>query len=209
MLDAIADDELLRRSIAGDHASLDELLTRCAPELRRRLQGRISPRWQAVLSDDDVLQQTYADAIEDIQRLEARGMPAFVNWLAALAERNLVDAIREFEADKRGGDRRQVLAVPTDDSFVALHELLAIDSSTPSRGAARRELRSVLERALERLPDDYRRVVDLYDLQGQPIEAVAQSMGRSPGACFMLHARALSRLREQLGTGSKFFSGSS
>jgi RNA polymerase sigma-70 factor (ECF subfamily) len=48
------------------------------------------------------------------------------------------------------------------------------------------------------LPEDFREVIVLRNLEGLPHEAVARRMGRSPGAVRMLWVRALARLREEL-----------
>jgi DNA-directed RNA polymerase specialized sigma24 family protein len=54
------------------------------------------------------MQQTYTDAILDIHQLLACTEEAFAAWLHTLARRNLFDAIRLLEAEKRGGQRRRV-----------------------------------------------------------------------------------------------------
>jgi RNA polymerase sigma factor (sigma-70 family) len=63
-----------------------------------------------------------------------------------------------------------------------------------------------MEGALRQLPPDYEKVIRLYDLAGKSPAEVAQEMGRSQGAVFMLRARAHDRLREVLGSSSQFFS---
>ena len=63
-----------------------------------------------------------------------------------------------------------------------------------------------MDRALERLPADYSAAIRQMDLEGLPAHAVAERMKRSPAAVYMLVGRARERLRELLGTASKFFS---
>ena len=55
-----------------------------------------------------------------------------------------------------------------------------------------------LAEVLGRLPDDYREVIVLRNLEGLSHEEVARRMGRSIGAVRMLWVRALSRLRREL-----------
>jgi RNA polymerase sigma-70 factor (ECF subfamily) len=58
----------------------------------------------------------------------------------------------------------------------------------------------VVERALARLPDDYREVF-LLPYRGElPFEEVAQRLGRSVNAARKLWARALERFQEEMGT---------
>jgi RNA polymerase sigma-70 factor (ECF subfamily) len=53
----------------------------------------------------------------------------------------------------------------------------------------------VLADRLAQLPDDYREVLVLRNLQGLPFEEVAERMERSVGAVRMLWLRAIEKLR--------------
>jgi DNA-directed RNA polymerase specialized sigma24 family protein len=77
------DDELLERARAGSNEALAELLERHGPAVRAGLRGMIPARWRSLLSEDDVMQQTYADAALGLDRFESRD--AFQGWLAAQA----------------------------------------------------------------------------------------------------------------------------
>ncbi len=103
-----SDDELLQQACEGDEAALGKLLDRHTPELRRVVAGKLSTRWQSLLSEEDVLQETFTDAFLDIDQFKPGPDSAFLAWLTTLATRNLLDAIRMLEADKRGGRVRRV-----------------------------------------------------------------------------------------------------
>lgn len=118
------------------------------------------------------------------------------------------DALRSLEAHKRGGSRKRAGEGHSGDSLLALVELLSASGSTPSGHAAANETRAVLEQSIADLPEAYRRVVQLYDLDGEPVERVAEAMNRSPGAVFMLRARAHHQLRELMGATTEYFSDS-
>ena len=197
---ASSQDELLRRAHGGDRDALAELLKMCGPTLRPALTGKIPSRWQSLLSVDDVMQQAYTDAFLDIHDFEATVTESFLAWLTKLATNNLLDAIRALEAEKRGGKRRRIDVQPGQDSFQALHEHLvgATTSTTPSRKAMRAEADDALRCALRRLPEIYRQVVQLHDLEGRPIDEVAATIARSVGASYLLRIRAHRRLRELL-----------
>jgi RNA polymerase sigma-70 factor (ECF subfamily) len=201
-----ADTELLARAVNGEPAALELLLTTHGPTVRKSLAGRIPGRWRSVLSEDDVMQQTYADAFRDIRRFAAQTKGAFGAWLTQVARRNLLDAVKMLEADKRGGERRQVHAVGSDESYCDLYEVLQVDSATPSRIVARQEAKASLMTALKAIASDYRQVVILYDLEQRTAQEVAEAIGRSRGAMFMLRARAHDRLRNAMGDSSAFIS---
>ena len=56
----------------------------------------------------------------------------------------------------------------------------------------------MLAEVLARLPDDYREVIVLRNLEGLSHEEVAARMGRGVGAVRMLWVRALARVRKEV-----------
>ncbi len=198
---------LVDRARAGDRVALGDLLQQHGPKIRRILRGAIPKRWQALLSIDDVLQQTYLDAFLDIGDFAGSRPEAFEGWLSTMARRNLHDAIRMLSAEKRGGDRTRLTQAMSDESFVSLFELTGGTQSSPSRTARKGEIRTFIQDALYRLPPDYRQAVVLFELEGLGAERVAEVLNRSTGAVYMLRARALDRLASILGPASKYLSG--
>ncbi len=201
---AESDAQLVERAVRGDRQALADLVERHAEDARRSLGIAIPTRFQSTLSLDDVMQQAYTDAVLGIGRFEHRGDGSFSAWLAALARNNLLNAIRMLDTDKRGGGRGH--AVVDDSSFVQLFEAVGGVSATPSRDVATREAKSAVEASIDRLPELYRNVVRMYDLEERPVGAIAEELGRSAGAIYMLRARAHRMLAELLGTASRYLS---
>ena len=199
-----SDQDVLRQATCGDRQALVGLLEAHTPAVCQQLSGKIPRRWQAVLSVDDVMQQTCADAFLGIRRFVPRGGGSFAAWLSTIAKRNLLNALEMLEAEKRGGGRRRIGPVGRDESLVELYDLLSAGATTPSRHAARHEAHGALERAIRQLPEAYRRAVEMYDLEGRPIEEVAEALQRSPGAVHMVRARAHLRLRTVMGSASEY-----
>jgi RNA polymerase sigma factor (sigma-70 family) len=141
-----------------------------------------------------------------VERFRPQGEGAFRAWLTQIAENNLRDAIKSLERAKRPDPRKRVHGPPGQESFVALVEVLGVTHSTPSQKVVATEFADEIEKALDQLPPDYARVIRMYDLECRPAAEVAAALGRSPGAIFMLRARAHDRMREVLGSGSRFFS---
>ena len=201
------DSGLLKRAQGGDRSALTRLLEQEGPRVRQGLAGKIPSAWQSVLAIDDVMQQTYADAFLDIHQFRPQGRGSFHSWLATLAGNNLQDALRTLRAKKRGDGWHRVAAANPDDSMSSLLDWISSGGPTPSSYAARQEACSLLRGAIERLSESYRAVVEMYDLQGLPVEEVAGLMGRSIGAVFMMRARAHQRLAEKMGRASQFLTG--
>lgn len=198
-----ADDSLLRLAVSGNTEALGELLERTALQIRREI--RIHNVWMSKLDADDVMQVTFLEAVLYIRRFDPDRSGSFSGWLLRIAENNVRDLTRLLGRQKRPPPERQVHPTP-EDSCHELIETLTATSQTPSRTVSLQESRELMELAISRLPRDYRRVVELYDLKSIPIEQVAETLNRSPGAVYMLRARAHDRLREILGSESRYFS---
>lgn len=186
-----------------DESSLERLIRTHEDELGARL-GREMPRRHAgVLSVEDVLQQTWIDASLGFETLVSRSDRAVRAWLWSIARRNLIDAIRMLDAERRGGGRRM-----TPLRSIGSGSLRWFARSTPSRRPRALERNRALYDAIGELPERYRRVVEGFDLQGRAMGEIASELGTSPGAAYMMRARAHRVLRERLGRASLFFSGS-
>jgi RNA polymerase sigma-70 factor (ECF subfamily) len=72
---------------------------------------------------------------------------------------------------------------------------------TPSDEAIEREEDEALQRALSRLPEDYRRVILLRHHEGRSLEEIGQLMQRSAEAVRKLWARAIERLQDEIEIG--------
>lgn len=200
------EDELLQQACAGDEEALGKLLELHTPELRCVVTRKLSAKWQSLLSEEDVLQQTFIDAFLDIHQFNPGPDSAFLAWLTTLATRNLYDAIRMLEADKRGGTVRRVTPGASDKSYARLMGELEGTATTPSGHAARDEARAALEQAIGQLPDHYRRVIQIYDLEERPLAEVAVAVGRTRGATAIMRHRAIRMLGEIMGTASQYMS---
>ncbi|MCG3126479.1 MAG: hypothetical protein CHACPFDD_01315 [Phycisphaerae bacterium] len=187
----------IQRAIAGDGAALERLLEATGGGVRAQMAPLMPERWRAVLTLDDLMQQTYLDVFLAIRRFEPGGGTAFEAWVVTIARRNLHDAVRLLEAEKRGGGLR-VDAV-SGSEYERLFGLVSDGSLTPSRLVAAQELQVMLRGAVSQLPALHREVVERVDLEGEEVGAVAGRVGRTRGAVYMLRARAHRWLREILG----------
>src|SRR5262245_57759517 len=193
-----ADRDLLTRAVAGDSAALGELLRRHERGLRSALDTRIPARLRSQTATDDLLQITFADAIRSVPTAHFESLDEFAAWLHRIALHNLDDAIRAFDADKRGGGRAIASLDAQASSQALVADLIAADGPSPSRQIRAAEAAAILHSTLADLPEDYQSVVRMYDLEGRSIDDVAAAVGRSPGAVHLLRARAFRRLREAL-----------
>jgi RNA polymerase sigma factor (sigma-70 family) len=174
-------------------------LAECEAALENWLEQRISPRWRSLLSPQDVLQQTYIDALLVVRRQGEPSEGRLQPWLRAIARNNLIDAIRGLSSETAGGRARRVSnQADPDESHIELWEQVTSHGTTPSRAANRQEAKQKLVEAMHQLPAAYRTIVQRYDLDGESVETVAGSLGCSVGAVYMRRQRALKLLQKWL-----------
>jgi RNA polymerase sigma factor (sigma-70 family) len=171
-------EELLPRAVSGDRQALTGLLEAVAPEVRAILSAELEPVWQPQIDLDDLLQTTYLEAFLRIRQFRS-GPWAVKSWLLQIGRNNLRDAIRELSRAKRPDPRARVQHLDND-SHHELLDLLSASTTTPDGRAARQELVDLLKSAMQTLPGSYRRVVEMFDLEGRPVHEIGPgAVGRS------------------------------
>jgi len=188
-----AEVDLVERLRAGDASALEQLMEQCAPRVYRVAFGITRSHADA----EEVVQDVFLTLFRKIESFEGRS--ALGTWLyrvaanAALIKRRgkraeievkLEDHLPAFKADgHREGDR-------------AL--LLADWSQTPERELLSGEAREILEQGLALLPDHYRAILVLRDVEEVSNEEVAEMLGESVASVKSRLHRAGMALREVL-----------
>lgn len=132
---------------------------------------------------DDCYQEIREKVFRALPRFDPEGEATVRTWILTIAHRHLVDRYR------RRRIRGQVLP---------LGEHTATDPDASDVAQAREGLLR-LERALERLPMDQRRIVVLHHVHGLPLEAVAAEEGVPLGTVKSRLHRARARLATWIG----------
>jgi len=194
--------ELIRRARDGDREALAVLLERYREFVRLVVHGRARGRLRARLDSSDMIQETLLHAAKNIQQFEGSAEEELRAWLGRIAEREVIHQMRRhLGAEKRAVAKEQPL-VPADDSASGRDpgpdQRLGKMPSSPSMALMRKERALLLSGALSRLPDDYREVLRLRNLEGLEFPEIAVRLQRSAGAVRVLWVRALRKLREEL-----------
>jgi RNA polymerase sigma-70 factor (ECF subfamily) len=175
-------------------------LARFRPWLVLLARTQLAGRLGAKLDASDVAQQALLEACRALPQFRGSTEAELIAWLRAILAGVLGDVFRRYHGTQARDPAREVsLEAELDASSRRLGELLADTGPSPSAEAARHEQGVLLADALSRLPDDYREVIVLRNLEGLSHEEVAARMGRAVGAVRMLWLRALSCLRHELG----------
>jgi RNA polymerase sigma-70 factor (ECF subfamily) len=200
--------ELIEQARAGDRASLQQLLWDHYNQLVAFLAPRLTGNLQRMVAVEDVIQETFIQAIRDIGKCQANTQPSFAAWLSAIAEHRLHDIIKGLHRQKRGGDWRQVEGFVGGSAgrLVELVELISDHGSTPGRALTRHEATHAIRIGIAALPEDQRQAIRLRYLEGKSVEETSAMLGRTAAAVNGLVRRAKEALRSTLLESSRWMS---
>lgn len=192
---------LLDRALAGSKSSLGRLMGLYSAYLKYVASSRMDDRLRRRVSASDVVQESFYEAHRDFSRFRGDSPEQFVGWMRRILVNNLMRVVeRNLVAAKRDV-RREVsldrLRRGVEQSSWRFSALLASDEETPSTDLRRQETQTAMAAVLAKLPEDYRRVIRLRNIEGLSFADVAEQMDRTSGAARMLWLRALEQLRAE------------
>jgi len=177
---------LLLEARTGSEQALNRLFEQCGERLLSFIRLRMGRQLRARMESGDLLNATLLRAFRGFDSLEARNTSSLMAWLARIAESEIRDQADHLKAQRRDAGREVAL-----DSGSA--ELVARLRSQTSR-LVLSESRLRLERAIGQLPEEYREIVLLRQYEELGFKEIGARLGKSPDACRMLLARAMTAL---------------
>lgn len=183
------DQILIQAFRGGDESALKALFVRHEPRLRGILGQRLPVSMRRKLSVDDILQETWLTAYTRIFDFEAAHDGSFKAWIEQIAVFKLREQIRRYRNTAKRGAADEVTRGARPDTV-----LFAGSGPSPSEAAIGEELRLKAVRALRELPDDYRTVIELVQVEQLTLRDAGERMGRSREAMKKLYGRALAKL---------------
>jgi len=183
---ALPDEEIVRRVRAGDSAVFEILM--------RRHNQRVYRAVRAVVKDEadveDVMQQAYINAFTHLHQFEERSQ--FSTWLIRIA---LHEAFGRRRKTQRAETTTARNGSDVDADRGEFMDALTSPSADPERQAYAQELHRVLEAAVDALPESYRTVFMLRDIEGLSTREAAQGLGLGDEAVKTRLHRARAMLR--------------
>lgn len=149
----------------------------------------LHPHLRGKLDPSDVVQQALLQACANRDQFRGGTEAELTAWLRRILANVLTDAARRFGAAARDVSHERSLEAALEESSACLQAWLATEQSSPSEQA-------ILHEQSIRLPEDQRTAVELQQVQGLTVEAIAQQMERSKSAVGGLLRRGMKRLRE-------------
>jgi len=188
---------LLEAVRQGDAAAQGEMLVRYQPWLGLLARLQIDTQFQGKFGASDIVQQTLLEACRDLRQFRGRTEAELLAWLRRILAHVLAHEVRRYRGTQQRDLAREVsLEQSLAQSSQRLGDLLAASTPSPSQRAVRHEEELLLADVLSQLPDDYREVIVLRNLEGLSHEEIARRLGRSVAAVRMLWVRALARIRQ-------------
>lgn len=174
------DSDTLEKARAGDPAAMERVLAEVAPSVHR-----FGMRMCRHADDaDEVLQDTLLAIANNLSAFEGRS--SLSSWVFTLA--------RTACARRRRGLKNQPFVA--DDSAPEPVD----ERASPEDATLERDLRARVNSAIDRLPAQFREVLELRDVQGLPASEAAASLGITVEALKSRLHRARAALRDELVT---------
>ncbi|MCU1309676.1 MAG: polymerase sigma-54 factor RpoN [Candidatus Angelobacter sp.] len=189
----ISDEEVVARVLAGDVASFEILM--------RRHNQRLYRIGRAILRNDaeaeDVMQDAYVRAYEHLAQFAGRAK--FSTWLSriavneSLARRRHLARHEELEPQMKNKENMNA-----SDENGHRTERFAASAPNPEEQASSSELQRLLEVAIEALPDDFRAVLVMRDVEEMDTAEAAAALDISEENVKVRLHRARALLRKKL-----------
>lgn len=149
-----------------------------------------------VATDVDAEDVTQDVLLQIVRKLPSfRGDAAFPTWLHRVTVNAALSHRRRQAVRQEHGLTHSIDAHPED---VSIQEAASRGTDTPDDLLANSEVRQLIDRAIDRLPETYRQVFVLADVEGLPNQEIADRLGMSLAAVKSRLHRARAMLRESL-----------
>lgn len=185
----LSDGELARLLGARDPGAVRLIMARNNQRLFRAAWSILKDRTEA----EDAVQTVYLRCFASIESFEGRA--SLSTWLTRIT---INEALGRLRARRRRQSRLEADAIV---DLAEYREKLmdgSIEGGGPDVEIARAQVRSLLERAIADLPEAFRLVFVLRDVEGMSVEETAAALDVLPATVKTRHLRARRRLRDAL-----------
>lgn len=179
----LSDEELVQCVLAGEKHLFEVLM--------RRYNQRLYRVTRAILRNDgeaeDVTQEAYVRAYQHLDQFAGRA--SFATWLTRIA---IHEALARAQRRQRN-EEIDAMEEPRRDSLQQLSTRV-----TPEQSASSTEARALLEKSIDALPDTYREIFTLRDVEEMSTTEAAECLGISEENVKTRLHRARALLRKEL-----------
>jgi len=170
-----SDEVLIHQFVSGDTQAFDTLYRRYVNSVYKRVRYVI-PETDV----EDVTQEVFLAAFRSLKKF--RGEAQFSTWLRTLTNNKVAEYYR------RRTRKKETMQV----------DLKYAETRLDSHSSQKQEDRVYLQRAINKIPDNYREVILLRFAEGMQFNEIAQVLDQHPEATKSLFRRAISALRKHM-----------
>lgn len=182
---AITNEQLLERILNGEKELFELLMKRNNQQLYRVIKSYIKDEE----ATHDVMQNAYIKAYTHLSQFHQDA--SFSTWLIRIG---INEALHFLKSSKKN---ISPVSAETDEAENNL-PAAEIESATPEKKAIQHETLAFIEHAINNLPEKYRAVYMLREIEGLGSEATAQCLGITESNVKVRLFRAKSLLKEEL-----------
>jgi RNA polymerase sigma-70 factor (ECF subfamily) len=187
--------DCIRRILAGEKQLFHDLIRPCERSIYFLLFTLLRNQAEA----EDAAQETTIKVFRNLHLF--RGESQFRTWVLSIARNEGLGRIRK--AESRREDSLEELTEGQSGDFTPA--VLTSWSEIPAAALERKELGAILRKAVEGLPEIYRNVVMLRDIEEMDVRETAVALGISEGAVKVRLHRARALLQRDLAPRLKGF----
>jgi RNA polymerase sigma-70 factor, ECF subfamily len=181
----LSDAEVVERVCAGETSLFEVLMRRHNQRVYRAARAIVKDEAEA----EDVMQQAYINAFVHLKQFESRAQ--FSTWLTRIA-------IYEALARRRKKRPEEPLGMEDEVVHDTTAEPISSPELSPERKAYSRELGRLIEDAVDALPEAYRAVFMLREVEGLSTSETAEGLGLGEEAIKTRLHRARAMMRRTL-----------
>lgn len=186
--------KLLADARSGDASAVGSLLDEYRDYLLLIANQQIDRKIQGKVGGSDIVQESMLAAQQGFSQFEGDTPEQLMAWLRQILLHDVYEVGRHYKKTaKRHVDRE----VPLTHEFKAISPIVD-PKNTPKTDALIREDASRLREAMQQLPADYRRVLELRNWEQLTFAQVGEQMDRSEDAARKLWTRAILHLQQMI-----------
>ena len=177
---------------SGEAAAFETLMRRYNRRLYRVARSLLRDASDA----EDALQEAYLGAFRSLPAF--RGQASLATWLTRIVVNECMGRLRRRARRDNIVPILAAHARPPSDEDMFDEEPSAVEEDTPDRALLRAEMRALLERCIDELPQDFRAVFVMRSVEDLSVDETAQCLGIPEATVRTRHFRARSLLRESI-----------
>ena len=190
-------ERLLSEARHGSRDALGQILDTQRNYLLSIAQTELGMDLQAKGGASDLVQDTFLEAQRDFQHFGGASSGELRAWLRQLLLHHVGKFARRYRTTRKRRIAREFRLHETGANIAGQTDI-ATSQPSPSDHAIAHEQADVVKQALQRLPEDYQRVITLRYQEHHSFDDIGRIMGRSVNAVRKLWARAVEQLQHEL-----------